>query len=143
MKLQTQVSLGLVAGVALGGLARLPALGMVATLVNWLEPVGTVFIRLITMVVVPLVAASLFTGVASLGDVRRLGRLGGRTLAYFLGTTVAAAVIGLALAVVTPRRRRARPVGARRHRQPLRLRRQLGQRAPRAPPPALCRRWSR
>ncbi len=101
MKLQTQVSLGLVAGVALGGLARLPALGMVATLVNWLEPVGTVFIRLITMVVVPLVAASLFTGVASLGDVRRLGRLGGRTLAYFLGTTVAAAVIGLALAVVT------------------------------------------
>ena len=43
------------------------------------------------MVVIPLVVASLFVGVASLGDVRRLGRIGGRTLLYFLATTVAAA----------------------------------------------------
>jgi Na+/H+-dicarboxylate symporter len=66
-----------------------------------LEPVGTIFIRLITMVVVPIVVASLFTGVASLGDVRRLGRIGGRTLAYFVVTTVAAAVIGITVALVS------------------------------------------
>jgi Na+/H+-dicarboxylate symporter len=53
------------------------------------------------MVVIPLVVASLFVGVASLGDVRRLGRIGGRTLLYFLATTVAAAGIGLALALAT------------------------------------------
>lgn len=65
------------------------------------EPIGAAFIRLITMVVIPLVVASLFVGVASLGDVRRLGRIGGRTLLYFLVTTVIAASIGLTLALVT------------------------------------------
>ena len=59
------------------------------------EPLGTAFIRLITMVVVPLVVASLFVGVASLGDIRRLGRIGGKTLGYFLVTTIVAAGIGL------------------------------------------------
>ncbi len=63
------------------------------------EPLGTAFIRLITMVVIPLVVSSLFVGVASLGDVRRLGRVGGRTLLYFLVTTFVAATIGLSLAL--------------------------------------------
>ena len=67
-----------------------------------IEPVGTAFIRLITMVVVPLVIGSLFTGIASLGDPRRLGRIGGRTLAYFLGTTLAAAIVGLCVARAMP-----------------------------------------
>jgi DAACS family dicarboxylate/amino acid:cation (Na+ or H+) symporter len=49
------------------------------------------------MVVVPLVFTSLALGVAGLGDLRRLGRIGGRTLAFFLGTTALAAVIGLTL----------------------------------------------
>ena len=70
-----------------------------AHVIDWLEPVGTIFIRLITMVVVPLVIASLFVGVASLGDVRRLGRIGGWTLVYFLGTTALAAIIGTAVAL--------------------------------------------
>ena len=65
-----------------------------------LEPIGTVFIRLITMVVVPLVIASVFVGVASLGDVRSLGRIGGKTLGYFVGTTVLAAIVGLVVASV-------------------------------------------
>ena len=72
-----------------------------SVLIGWAEPLGTVFIKLITMVVIPLVVASLFTGVASLGDRRRLGRIGGRTLAYFLVTTLLAAVIGLGVAVLT------------------------------------------
>ena len=71
-----------------------------SVLIGWAEPLGTVFIKLITMVVIPLVVASLFTGVASLGDRRRLGRIGGRTLAYFLVTTLLAAVIGLGVAVL-------------------------------------------
>jgi len=62
-----------------------------------LEPVGTIFIRLIMMVVVPLVVANLFVAISSLGDGRRLARLGGRTLAYFLVTTVIGAMIGLIL----------------------------------------------
>ena len=66
-------------------------------------PVGRVFLKLIKMVIVPLVFASLLCGVASLGDIRRLGRLGAKTLGYFLLTTCLAISIGLALAnVVNP-----------------------------------------
>jgi Na+/H+-dicarboxylate symporter len=98
MKLERRILLGFVAGVAVGFLSRVDGLAPVQHVVIAFEPVGTVFIRLITMVVVPLVIASVFVGVASLGDVRALGRVGGKTLAYFLGTTLLAAVIGLVVA---------------------------------------------
>ena len=98
MKLHTRILIGLAAGVAVGAAAR--SLPGVASAVAWLEPAGTIFIRLITMVVLPLVIASLFVGVTSLGDIRRLGRIGGRTLAYFLITTVLAAIIGTTVALV-------------------------------------------
>jgi Na+/H+-dicarboxylate symporter len=81
---QTKIITCLCAGAILGWIAR--HVDAIAAIVTALEPLGTIFIRLISMVVLPLVIASLFTGVASLGDVRRLGRIGGRTLAYFLGT---------------------------------------------------------
>ena len=98
MKLHTRILAGLVAGVAVGAAARsIPAL---AAVVTWIEPAGIIFIRLITMVVLPLVMASLFVGITSLGDIRRLGRIGGRTLAYFLVTTFLAAVIGTTVAML-------------------------------------------
>lgn len=61
------------------------------------HPVGQVFLRMLFIVVVPLVFASLASGVASLGDLTKLGTLGGRTLAFFLVTSVAAATVGLFL----------------------------------------------
>ena len=76
MKLQTRILIGLVAGLTAGFLARLPQLGPLRTIIEWAEPVGTIFIRLITMIVIPLVAGSLFTSVASLGSMRRLGTIG-------------------------------------------------------------------
>src|SRR5690606_18351684 len=54
--------------------------------------------RLIQMVIVPLVFASLLVGVAGLGDVRKLGRLGGRTLGVYFATTAMAVTIGLGIA---------------------------------------------
>ena len=65
-----------------------------------LRPIGQLFMRLIKMVVVPLVFASLLVGVASLGDIRKLGRLGSRTLGLYLGTTAVAVSIGLVCAYV-------------------------------------------
>ena len=116
MKLHTRILIGLAAGVAIGAAARsVPAL---AAGVEWLEPAGTIFIRLITMVVLPLVIASLFVGVTSLGDIRRLGRIGGRTLAYFLITTVLAAIIGMAVALVARVGTGLDPGGPRLDRQP-------------------------
>lgn len=61
--------------------------------------VGDLFVRLLRMIAVPIVLCSLAAGVASLGDLRRLGWIGGRTLVLFLVTTVTAIVIGLALAL--------------------------------------------
>ncbi len=60
------------------------------------RPVGAIFLRLLMMLVVPLVFASLVVGVCSLVDVRRLGRVGLKTLGYYLATTAVAVSIGLA-----------------------------------------------
>ena len=67
MKLQTKIFIGLLAGVAVGALSRIPGAEVVRGGLTSLEVVGVAFIRLVTMVVVPLVIASLFVGVASLG----------------------------------------------------------------------------
>ncbi|MEE8410194.1 MAG: dicarboxylate/amino acid:cation symporter [Myxococcota bacterium] len=75
-----------------------PISGFGDTLIEWLKPVGALFMRLITMVIVPLVFSSLLVGVASLGDVRKLGRLGIKTLALYLCTTAIAVTIGLVCA---------------------------------------------
>ena len=101
MKLQTRIFIGLAAGIVVGGISKVAGLEALQGWLIAIEPVGTLFIRLITMVVIPLVVASLFVGVTSLGDVRKLGRVGGKTLAYFAGTTVVAATIGLVVALVS------------------------------------------
>lgn len=83
-----------------GGIQTLPVpvSGLGDTLISWLSPIGDLFMRLIKMVIVPLVFASLLVGVASLGDVRKLGRMGGKTLGLYLLTTAVAVTIGLACA---------------------------------------------
>jgi len=97
MQLHTKILIGLVLGVVLGLGANLLEIGWLQSTLAALEPVGTAFIRLITMVVVPLVAASLLIGTASLGDLRKLGRIGGKTVVYYLATTAIAVIIGLLL----------------------------------------------
>jgi len=97
MQLHTKIVIGLILGVVLGLVANLFAIAWLATALAWVEPIGTAFIRLITMVVVPLVAASLLIGTASLGDLRKLGRIGGKTVVYYMATTAIAVCIGLVL----------------------------------------------
>ncbi len=101
MKLHTKILLGLVLGATLGALCNV-ALGgeheVVASLNRYVAgPAGQIFLRLLFMVVMPLVFASVALGVAGIGDVRRVGKMAGRTLAYFLGTTALAASMGLLL----------------------------------------------
>jgi Na+/H+-dicarboxylate symporter len=66
-------------------------------LVDWTEWIGRLFLAMIKMVVVPLVFFSLVVGIASMGDFRKLGRMGGMTLLFFTLTTIAALTIGLVL----------------------------------------------
>ncbi len=95
MQLYTKILLGLVAGTVAGMVANAAGIGWLRDSLIALEPVGTAFIRLITMIVIPLVIASLMVGTASLGDLRKLGRIGGKTMLYYMFTTAVAVSIGL------------------------------------------------
>src|SRR5256884_157399 len=94
------MALGLGAGVGLGVAAAVTRWPSLLALTQWLRPLGTLFLNLLSMVVIPLVATALFAGVAGLGDLRRVGRLGIRTVAFFWGTTLAAILIGLGVAAL-------------------------------------------
>ncbi|HSG09237.1 MAG TPA: dicarboxylate/amino acid:cation symporter [Longimicrobiales bacterium] len=103
MQLYTKILIGLIAGAVVGIVANLGGIGWLQNLLGALEPLGTAFINLITMVVIPLVVASLLVGTASLGDLRKLGRIGGKTLVYYTLTTAVAVTIGLVISnVVQP-----------------------------------------
>lgn len=67
----------------------------IATKIKWL---GDIFIRLLTMIAIPLVLGSLTVGAASLGDIKRFARIGGKTIAFYLVTTSIAISIGLVVA---------------------------------------------
>lgn len=103
MPQHTRILIGLVVGAVLGAAANLglgPKSDAVALLNTWIAgPVGQVFLRLMFMVVMPLVFASIVLGVAGIGDLRRVGRLGAKTLGYFLASTAVAGALGLVLAV--------------------------------------------
>src|SRR5829696_7711737 len=112
MPLHTRILIGLavgvVAGVASYALFSVPnpkAPGSYVThptvewvIANFTEPVGTLFLRLLLMIVVPLVFSSLVVGVAGIGDVRKLGRVGLKSFAYCLVISAISVVIGLTLA---------------------------------------------
>ncbi|MEX0979631.1 MAG: dicarboxylate/amino acid:cation symporter [Gemmatimonadota bacterium] len=103
MQLYTKILIGLVAGGVVGMFANLLDIVWLRDFLIALEPIGTAFIRLITMIVIPLVVASLMVGTASLGDLRKLGRIGGKTVGFYMFTTAIAVTIGLGISnVFTP-----------------------------------------
>ena len=100
MQLYTKILIGLIAGLVVGGIANIGGIEPLQNVLGALDPLGTAFLNLITMIVIPLVVASLMVGTASLGDLKKLGRIGGKTLLYYMSTTAVAVTIGLVLANV-------------------------------------------
>lgn len=96
LQLYTKILIALALGAVFGLAAN--RLGFSGFVVAYIKPVGSAFIRLISMVVVPLVFSSLLVGTASLKDVRTLGRIGAKTIVFYLCTTAIAVSIGLVLA---------------------------------------------
>jgi DAACS family dicarboxylate/amino acid:cation (Na+ or H+) symporter len=99
MKLHTKILLGLCLGLALGITVNL-TVGVANPTVDWINrylaiPIGQIFLRMLFMIVMPLVFASIALGVAGLGDIRRVGRIGAKAIAYFFITTAMAATLGL------------------------------------------------
>jgi len=100
VKLHTKILLGLLLGAALGTSANVfahnpPWVQWFAT--NVASPVGQIFLRLLLMTVIPLVFCSIVLGVAGLGDIRKVGRVGIRSISYFLISTAISATIGIVL----------------------------------------------
>ncbi|MDM8523678.1 dicarboxylate/amino acid:cation symporter [Desulfococcaceae bacterium HSG8] len=102
LDLQWKILIGIVAGIVLGitynklfgpGVTSGPIYAQKV----FFSYAGDIFIRLLRMMIVPLVFASIFTAVVNLGDIRELGKIGGKTVAYYMATTALAVLIGLIL----------------------------------------------
>ncbi|MCI0657842.1 MAG: dicarboxylate/amino acid:cation symporter, partial [Acidobacteria bacterium] len=99
--LHTRIFYGMVAGTLLGILANLlwgDSPQLQAFIANVSYPLGQIFLRLIFMVVIPLVVSALILGIAELGDLRTLGRVGLRTLAFTIALSSISVLIGIVLA---------------------------------------------
>jgi len=102
MPLHTKILIGLLVGI-IGGLFANQMFGgdnpnVAWTIANITQPLGTLFLNLLLMIVVPLVFSSLVVGVAGIGDIRKLGRIGAKSFAYCLIISTISVVIGLVLA---------------------------------------------
>jgi DAACS family dicarboxylate/amino acid:cation (Na+ or H+) symporter len=100
--LHTKILIGLLVGVT-GGLVANQIWGgahedVTWTISNITQPIGTLFLNLLLMIVVPLVLSSLVVGVAGIGDIRKLGRIGAKSFVYCLIISAISVVIGLGLA---------------------------------------------
>ncbi len=94
-KLHWRIIIGLVLGLFYGVVAANK--GWTAFTTDWIGPFGKIFMNLLKLIAVPLVLTSLVTGVASLSDVKKLSRMGGKTIALYIGTTAVAVIIGLVI----------------------------------------------
>lgn len=116
MALHTRILIGLGVGVG-AGIAVNALVGGNNPRVSWVidnitQPVGTLFLRLLLMIVVPLVFSSLVVGIAGIGDIRKLGRVGLKSFAYCLVISAISVVIGLTLANTIRPGKRIDPVTA-------------------------------
>ncbi|MDF2156611.1 dicarboxylate/amino acid:cation symporter [Algoriphagus sp. CAU 1675] len=94
--LHTQIIIGLILGLAFGLISIKTSIPSSFTL-DFIKPIGTIFINGLKMIAMPLVLASLIIGVSNLGDISKLSRIGGKTIVTFVITTIIAISVGLSL----------------------------------------------
>ena len=100
LSLAWQILIGLILGIAIGALLNHFSAEKAWWISNVLQPAGDIFIRLIKMIVIPIVISSLVVGIAGVGDAKKLGRIGLKTIIYFEVVTTIAILVGLVLANV-------------------------------------------
>ncbi len=98
LSLPTQILIALILGVVVGLICS--ATGQADFTANYLKPFGTIFINLLKFIVVPVVLLSMIDGIVSMGDMKKIGSVGWKTIAYFLCTTAIACIIGLVFASI-------------------------------------------
>jgi Na+/H+-dicarboxylate symporter len=94
--LHWQILIGMAAGLVFGLVAS--AMGWQEFSSDWVKPFGTIFINMLKLIAIPLIITSLIKGVSDLQDISKFSRMGGRTVALYLFTTLVAVTIGLLIA---------------------------------------------
>ena len=100
MNLGLKILIGLVLGIVVGAIfwAAMGAEAAGAFTAKYIKPFGDIFVNLLKFIVVPLVLLSIMDGVIQMGDIKKVGKIGWKTVAYFLVTTAIACIIGLIVA---------------------------------------------
>jgi len=96
LSLPAWIVIALVAGIVFGLICY--AAGWADFTTNYLKPIGTIFVNLLKFIVVPVVLFSMIVGILDMGDLKKVGSVGWKTVVYFLATTAIACVIGLVFA---------------------------------------------
>ena len=96
MPLHNKIILGLVLGLVLGIVSVFGGIGNVIT--DWIMPFGTIFVKMLKLVAVPLIFVSLVSGISNLRDTSKLSRIGGKTFSIYILTTITAITVALILA---------------------------------------------
>lgn len=102
LALHWQILIGMILGI-LFGLAMTFVEGGASFVADWIKPLGTIFVKLLKLIAVPLIIASLVKGISDLKDISKFKNIGLRTMLIYIGTTVIAITVGLVLVnVVQP-----------------------------------------
>ena len=96
MPLHNKIILGLILGLILGIVSVFGGIGGIIT--DWVMPFGTIFVKMLKLVAVPLIFVSLVSGISNLRDTAKLSRIGGKTFGIYILTTVTAITVALILA---------------------------------------------
>ena len=98
-RLTFYIMIGLILGIVTGAVlhASIADSALLAEIGKWLGLVTTVFLRLIKMIIAPLVFATLVSGIVHMGDTAALGRVGAKTIGWFVGATLVSLTLGMFL----------------------------------------------
>src|SRR5215472_11459227 len=99
MKLTTWILLGMLAGIGVGWMCHelLPTPEIAKTVAGYIALFTDVFLRLIKMIIAPLVFSTLVVGIAHMGDTKSIGRIGIKTMAWFITASLASLLLGMLL----------------------------------------------
>jgi Na+/H+-dicarboxylate symporter len=96
-KLFIAIIIGLVLGLALGGMVHYQYTGSAEGFAKNIKLLGTIFIRMVQMIIAPLVFSTLVVGIAKMGDMKMVGRVGAKAMAWFLSASLVSLLLGMVL----------------------------------------------
>lgn len=96
LELHWQILIGMLLGIVFGFVMTYPEWGK-GFVANWINPFGTIFVKLLKLIAIPLILASLIKGISDLKDISKFRKIGLRTIVIYIVTTVVAITIGLGL----------------------------------------------